>query len=296
MNPDHPDYADLKPVRDAIIARLTGDQPLEAEFPVVVASAVDYVLDPIRTGRTSIGELDNVEKTVIGLKVEHFIRDWLDVPAGIRDLKIGDHDVDVKNTIGGTWMIPQETYAEVRGDGSEPGGTCLVIQIDEAKNRCSLGLLRVRDSYLNAPNRDKKRGVSSAGRANVMWVAHDIPYQEGHWQGFDMARFRQLRAMKGGNNRVVAFFGENLGRPIDRSVVMALLHDQLDAMKRLRWNGGAKGRLWEDRIVLLSGEYFSRLARALGHAGLERRTYLALQTRPDQQEIVRQHGYLEGDT
>ena len=70
--------------------------------------------------------------------------------------------------------------------------------------------------------------------------------------------------MYGGNNRVIAFFSENLGKVVHRSVVLSLLHDQLDPMKRLRWNSGAKGKLWDKEIVLLSGMYFRELADLLG--------------------------------
>jgi len=262
MNKEHPDFSELQLVRDAILKRFDDEANINETFPLVVANAVDYVIDPIRTGRTRIVELDNVEKTTIGLKVEHFVRDWLGVPPGLRDLNIDGHDVDVKNTVGDNWMIPQETYTEERGSEVEPGGTCLLIKIDENANRCSLGLLRVRESYLTKPNRDRKRGVSSSGKTNILWLVSQAPYQEGHWQGFDMQRFRELRQMRGGNNRVVAFFSENKGDVVHRSILMALLYDQKDPMKRLRWNGGAKLELWEKGIVLLSGAYFSKLAQA----------------------------------
>jgi len=57
-----------------------------------------------------VNELDNVEKTFIGLKLEHFMRDMLDVPKGLRDLKIAGLDVGIKNTVGGNWSFPLETY------------------------------------------------------------------------------------------------------------------------------------------------------------------------------------------
>jgi hypothetical protein len=57
-----------------------------------------------------MSDLDNVEKTFVGLKMEHYVRDMLDVPKGLRDLVIDGIDVDVKNTTQNTWMIPQETY------------------------------------------------------------------------------------------------------------------------------------------------------------------------------------------
>lgn len=297
MPPDvtHPDYAELQPVRAEIEKRLEGDEGIRATFPAVVSSAVDYVIDSVRTGRTRIHELDNVEKTIIGLKVEHFVRDWLGVPPGIRDLDIGGHDVDVKNTVNDNWMIPPETYNEVRGEGIEPGGTCLLIRINEASNRCWLGLVRVRMSYLNAPNRDGKRSISSASMQNIMWLVEGEPYQAGHWQQFDMKRFRELRDLRGGSKRAAAFFSENLGKPVHRSVVLALLHDQLDPMKRLRWNSGAKQILWASNIALLSGKYFGVQAGHLGIAGLKRDQFVAVQLDDAQRAYLEASGYTAAD-
>lgn len=295
MTPAHPDFEELQPVRAEIESRLAGEEGIRSTFPAVVASAVDYVLDSVRTGRTYIHELDNVEKTIIGLKVEHFIRDWIGVPPGIRDLDVGGHDVDVKNTVNNNWMIPPETIREDRGSGVEPGGTCLLIRIDEASNRCWLGLIRIRSAYLNRPNRDGKCGVAAAAMANILWLVEGEPYQEGHWLGFDMKRFRELRELHGGNNRVVAFFSENLQKPVHRSVALALLHDQLDPMKRLRWNGGAKARLWSEGLVLLSGTYFRELASRLGFPALRRDQFISLRVEGPEKQIVEASGYLSDE-
>src|SRR5262245_2088606 len=119
----HPDFALLSALRDEIAKRAGGLDVLTARFPELVRDAVDFVLDPVRTARTRLIELDNVEKTFIGLKLEHFVRDLLDVPKGLRDLVIDGTDVDIKNTVGENWSIPQETYRN-----SEP---CLLMAVDE---------------------------------------------------------------------------------------------------------------------------------------------------------------------
>jgi hypothetical protein len=205
---------------------------LARKFPDVVREAVDYVIDPVRTARTSVAELDNVEKTFIGLKVEHFVRDLLDVPKGARDLAIDGTNVDVKNTIGRTWMIPRETYRE--------NGICLLIKIDDVARRCWLGLIVARKKYLGAANRDKKRSVSREGMRHIHWLLEGADFGASEWEGLDMVRFRELRSLDPGVTRAATFFEENLGRRVSRRVVQALLHDQKDPMKRLRGNGGAK--------------------------------------------------------
>ncbi|MEQ1672999.1 MAG: NaeI family type II restriction endonuclease, partial [Hyphomicrobium sp.] len=111
ISPNHPDYPLLSKIRDGIYSKAGGAERLTLHLPLLLKDAVDFVLDPVRTGRTKIAELDKVEKTYIGLKVEHYLREWLGVPKGLkRDIQIDGLDVDIKNTISTTWMIPPETY------------------------------------------------------------------------------------------------------------------------------------------------------------------------------------------
>lgn len=247
VGPGHPDYDVLIRIQNFIYAQVGGQAGLHEKVPELIREAIDFVIDPIRTGRTSFDHLDNVEKTFIGLKTEHFVRDLLDVPKGIRDLVIDGMDVDIKNTTGSTWMIPPETYRE-----EEP---CIVIASDEHANRCWFGLFVARRSYLTKPNRDQKRSVSAAARQHILWLLEGVPYPRSRWAAIDMLRFRELRKIRGGTKRVAAFFSENLRKAIHRSVVQALLFDQHDYMKRLRENSGARDRLRPLGIALLSGKY-----------------------------------------
>jgi hypothetical protein len=233
--PSPTDLGLLTPVRLAIEAQAGGSEALATKFPTLVRDAIDLVVDPVRTARTAVAELDKVEKTFFGLKIEHFIRDFLKVPKGIRDLEIGNADVDVKNTTAKNWMIPEETYSE--------DGICLLSRIDDRLNLCSLGLIVARPDYLGKPNRDGKRSLSRDGRTNILWMLENVPFSESDWSGLDMVRFRELRAIDGGSVRATVFFQENLDRRISRRVVESLLHDQRDFMKRLRGNGGARDLL-----------------------------------------------------
>lgn len=253
----HPDYPTLSALRDEIARRAGGLDKLTARFPELVRDAVDFVLDPVRTARTRLHELDNVEKTFIGLKLEHFVRDMLDVPKGLRDLEINGTDVDIKNTIGGNWSIPQETYRN-----SEP---CLLMAVDETAHLCFLGLIIAKLEYLHGGvgNRDTKRGVSTAGFANILWIVNGAPFRQSRFIGLDMDRFRELRKTLAGNERVAQFCRENLRRVVHRDVVQALLFDQYDYMKRIRANGGAPDTLRHEKIAILIGTYKKdRLAAA----------------------------------
>jgi len=253
----HQDFQILARIRAEIERKAGGADRLRDELPDLIKNAVDFVIDPVRTGRTTMEELDKVEKTFIGLKVEHFIRDLLELPKGLsRDLQIDGLEVDIKNTIGSTWMIPVETYRD-----EEP---CLLIATAKFDGRCWLGLIVAREAYLGSENRDRKRSITEAGRRNIMWLVEDVPYPPSRWAGLDMKRFRELRSIEGGKKRAAQFFRENVGRVVHRSIIEALLHDQYDCMKRVRGNGGARDDLNAEGIAVLSGAYDRSKAETLG--------------------------------
>lgn len=267
MTPDHPDYVIVSQIVQEIERLIGGHSELLASFPELVQDAVDFVIDPIRTARTRISDLDNVEKTFIGLKIEHFLRDFLGVPKGLRDLRIGGMDVDVKNTVRSTWMIPPETFSN-----REP---CVLVMVATEKHECSLGVFVARAEYLNAPNRDSKRSVSKHAFNHIWWLLQHEKLPQSRFAGIDMARFRELRAMKGGSKRTAQFFRENLNRIVHRSVLLGLLHDQLDPMKRIRGNGGARDILAPEGILLLSGAYDRSLINSLGLPYCSRNEFIA---------------------
>lgn len=285
MNEEHQDFGRLGVIRDAILSRCGGETALNRALPEIVADAVDYVVDPVRTARTLISDLDNVEKTYIGLKIEHFLRDFLDFPKGIRDLNINGIDVDVKNTVSKTWMIPPETFRN-----QEP---CLVILTATKERYCSMGLIIAHEEYLNKPNRDGKRSVSTPAFSNIMWLVDKVPLPESRWANIDMARFRDLRRIKGGSIRAAAFFRENLGLSVHRSIVQGLLFDQLDYMKRIRGNQGARDILYHENIAILSGSYNKE---AIGYFGLPqclRDEFISVRYSQDQKHILDQTGYFQ---
>lgn len=264
---DHPDAVVLFEIRDEILRRVKGQKNLEEGYPVRVLEAVEFLLDPVRTGRTSIAELDKTEKTFIGLKIEHFVRDFFDVPKDIRDLKIGKYDVDVKHTVGSNWMIPPES--------SRVSGPCLLIITNEKQRTCSMGLILARPEYLTKGNRDQKGSISAAGKANILWLIREASWPRDRWAGIDMKRFRELRKMSGGTKRMAQFFRENLRKPIHRIVVQALLFDQKDFMKRVRGNGGARDALRSEGISVLSGAYDKAVITSLSLPMLAQDEFIA---------------------
>ena len=247
VTPSHADYALLHEIEIEILRRSGDQRGLDAAFPSLVRSAVDFVLDSVITARTLLCELDSVEKTFVGLKLEHLVRDMLDVPKGLRDLRIGQYDVDIKNTIGRNWMIPDETYRD--------HGIVLLMAVDSESHRCWLGLMVARAEYLTVgTNRDKKRCISASGFSNIHWLVRDCPFRQSYFLGLDMNEFRELRKAKiSGSERAAKFCRKNLWRILHRRVFEALLFDQLDPMKRLRRNGGAPDLLSREGIAILIG-------------------------------------------
>jgi Restriction endonuclease NaeI len=281
----HRDFQTLDQIRSAILANCGGEKALAAALPNLIADAVDFVVDPVRTARTLISDLDNVEKTFIGLKIEHFLRDFLDFPKGIRDLKIGDMDVDVKTTVRKTWMIPPETFRN-----SEP---CLLILTATKQRYCSMGLLVAREDYLNAPNRDGKRSVKSGAFSDILWLVEKEPLPESRWARIDMIRFRELRKIKGGSKRAAAFFRENLGKIVHRSIVQGLLFEHDDYMKRLRGNKGARDILVNENIAILSGAYRRDPIKMLGLPACDRDEFVSFQYDESQRDMLQASGYFD---
>ena len=271
--PGHPDFLVLDEIRKDVVTRVGGIETINQIFPSLIRDAIDFVLDPVRTGRTKLSQLDKVEKTFIGLKIEHFVIDMLDAPKGLRDLVLSGLDVDIKNTVRDTWMIPKESYSVA--------GPCLVIASEEETQRCWLGVLIARDSYLTRPNRDLKRSVSSKAFENILWLLDGENYPQSKWADLDMDRFRELRKIRGGTNRACKFLKENLRTPIHRDVLLSLLFDQLDPMKRIRGNRGARDRLRKEGIAVLTGAYDNNVLGDLGIPRIERDQTFAVNAQTD---------------
>ncbi|MTH95659.1 NaeI family type II restriction endonuclease [Roseibium sp. RKSG952] len=287
MNPPdlEDDQAKLTHIADEMFRLVGGKETFVGRLPGIIAEAVEYVIDPIRTARTTVAELDNVEKTFIGLKVEHFLRDFIGVPKGIRDLRLAGQDVDVKNTVRSNWMIPPETFRN-----TEP---CILVRVATERGNCSLGIIVAREEYLNKPNRDGKRGIKKEAFDRILWILRDAPLPESRFAGLDMERFRQLREMNGGSKRAAQFFRENEAMVIHRSVLEGLLHDQKDYMKRLRGNGGARDILFKEKICLLSGYYHSKIIRHLGLPNCNSDEFISKKCSPPEWESVLDSNYRE---
>ena len=98
-----------------------------------ISRAVDEVVDPVRSRRWSIDQLEKAEKTSIGIRVENILRMDLQLPRGrVLDFLVADEEVDVKfhNRPG-------------LDDSARGGGCiCLLTSYDAPSGSVSAGLLR----------------------------------------------------------------------------------------------------------------------------------------------------------
>lgn len=250
----HPDFEIIRRIEKALFAQCGGLTGLRSELPKLIRQAIDEVIDAPRTGRSSVAELEKTEKTYIGTKVEILVRNFFHLPKGILDLKIDGLDVDVKNTIGNTWMIPREAV----------GKPCILVASNEDDYCCSFGVFIAHPANLTqGVNQDQKRSVSAAGFSQIHWFLVNEPYPESFWSKVGKNVTHSIMRGENGNERIATLFRLCKRMPIHRDIVQAVAQ-QKDYMKRLRKNGGARDHLAAEGIAILSGKYDGELLSLLG--------------------------------
>ena len=266
--PGHLDYDLLSSIANEIDRKAGGRAALANEVPVLLRECIDALINTPRTGRRDFNELEKVEKTFIGTHVEIVIRRFLRLEKGLLDTVILGHDVDIKFTTGDNWTIPPEAY----------GHPCLVIAADEVRTLCYMGLIVIRPDAMHGGdgNRDSKRGISSEGFANILWLLCDHPYPPNFWRTVTLSAIERVTAARSGNERVLALFEEVQGRPISREVIDATAR-QKDFTRRTRSDNGRGSRdlLLKRGILLLTGTQHPALIEALGLPFCRRGEYIS---------------------
>lgn len=255
----HIDYEELGALELDLLTAVGGQNLLEEKLRGFFRSAIDEVIDTARSGRLFFSELEKTEKTYLGTKFEILLRDWLQVPKGVRlDLLIGDREVDVKSTtIGFGWMMPPEAVDQF----------CILLRVNEIAAKCWLGLVRARPAYLNAGNnRDAKTTISAAGRRNIWWMVSNFDYTPNFWERVtprDRQDIMPGRGAAGGAQRVARLFERYQQIAVSRVQIIAV-GAQDDAMRRVRRGGGARDFLAHKGIAILYSENDRILMRTLG--------------------------------
>ncbi len=270
---DHRDYDVVKRLESALARQAGGYEKLQQELPTLIRAAIDEVIDTPRTGRVYATELEKTEKTYIGTKIEILVRNFFRLPKGILDLRIDGLDVDVKNTLGSTWMIPREAI----------GKPCILVASDEDRDTCFFGIFVAHLENLTAGlNQDQKRSVSAAGFSNIHWILIDEPYPPSFWSKLGEHRTHSIMRGKTGNERIESLFRLTQKMPIHRDIIQAVAQ-QKDYMKRLRKNGGARDTLAREGIAILSGKFDATIAAELNLPALTKDEFISVAAASDEQ-------------
>jgi hypothetical protein len=251
----------------------------------LIRRAIDEVIDAPRTKRLVLDQCEKTEKTYLGTKIEILFRDAIGQPKGKSlDLDLGGVDVDIKHSIGNAWMIPTEAL-------NKP---CVLISENESSARFNLGLIVCRPENLTrGGNKDQKLQISAYGRARIVWLAKDKPYPANIWQGFDPKLLKLINSHRGGAARVAELFRNLQRQPIPRSAIPAIAA-QLDPLKRVRANGGARDILRPEGIAILWGAKDRALIASLQLPAILSDEFISLKPRTtDESDQLRNAGHLD---
>ncbi|CAL1690703.1 Type-2 restriction enzyme NaeI [Brevundimonas subvibrioides] len=279
------DRTQLVYLADCLRAAVSDPDGIVGATAQIIRRAIDEVIDAPRTKRLILSECEKTEKTYLGTKIEILFRDAIGQPKGeFLDLDLGGVDTDIKHSIGTAWMIPREAVDK----------PCVLISEDERTARFNLGVIICRPGNLTTGgNRDQKLQVSAYGREQAIWLARDTPYPRNIWQGFDTKLLELINSHKGGANRVAELFRNLQNTPIPRSAIAAIAA-QLDPLKRVRANGGARDILRPEGIAILWGRYDRSIIAAIGLPALLSDEFVSYSP-PDSRtrELLRLSGHLD---
>ena len=282
----HADYAELAALESELMKAVGGIGVFQEKLRSFFRSAIDEVIDTARTGIYFFNELEKTEKTYLGTKFEILLRDWLQVPKGIKlDLRIGGHEVDVKFTSAGKsgWMIPPEAIDQF----------CILLRVNEASAKCAFGLVRARQDYLRvSQNRDAKTSFSATGTANIWWLVSEFDYTPNFWTLINEPLRQRIMNAGKGKKRLAMLFEHCVGIPVSRVQVDAIAA-QDDFMRRIRRGGGARDILAPKGIAILYSEIDRDLMLRLG-LNFGYREFLSFKPKNIDQEIwLRNAGHID---
>lgn len=255
LSSNHDDFGMVAPIVESLLEHGGGWNDFALKTRLLIRRAVDEVIDTERTNRFRLQDTEKTEKTYLGTKIEILFRAMLGLKKGrFLDLSVDGAEVDVKNTIGSNWTIPEEAL----------GHACVLIRESERLGLCSVGVIVAADAYLNpGRNRDRKRSFAVAGLQNAWWIMREVPYPPNIWEHLADEKRQEIMSGRSATARLAILFEMFVGKPLQRSVV-AHVAQQKDYMKRLRRNGGARDILAPKGIAVLYGPNDSSIIASLG--------------------------------
>lgn len=244
---------------EAVAEELATADPDGRKIAKALRRTYDMLLDGQHTGRYRWDQLAKTEKTHFGTLAEINLQRAFGFADGkSMDFAIRGIDVDCKfSQDPGDWMIPPEAS----------GHLILGLWASDDVGQWSLGLIRATDNVLTTAvgNRDRKRWLSPHGKAAVRWLYKNQKLPENALLRIPPRDVEKIFACsQHGSKRVDMLFRLAQRRIISRTVV-ATVAQQDDYMRRVRGNGGSRGSLRDEGIVIF-GDYRSHrdVARRLG--------------------------------
>jgi hypothetical protein len=235
------------PELDAVAAALRELDPQGERIAQVLRNTLDQLYDGQRTRRFRWDQLFKTEKTHCGTLVEINLQREFEFQDGTEmDYRIAGVEVDCKYSQNCyAWMIPPEAR----------GHLCLVVWAEDSKDpKWSTGLVRVTAEHLNtAGNRDAKATLNPEGRKAITWLFDNVALPPNVFLQIDSDKVERIMALKSGVKRVNELFRVAQGMRVGRAAV-ATAGEQVDYMRRIRYNGGARGYLQPEGIIIL-GQY-----------------------------------------
>jgi len=206
-------------------------QPLPSLLTGAVHDAVEYVLDGARTWRFDLDspEVDSDERRTVGTKLQYRVLAALGLAKEKPlDTRIMGVAVELKGTIGTTWMIPREGQCEI----------CMLIQVDTARDRHRSFLMRTHRLWLHGGdgNQDSKRGVQAGALA-----AYSLRLLD--WTPLPVNPLKLLTEHQrevvfapheGQARRLTALFGYLPEVVIPRSSILTVCANRQDPLRRAR--------------------------------------------------------------
>jgi len=216
-------------------------------------NTLDQLYDGQHTGRYCWSQLYSTERRKGGALFEINLQREFKFEDGTKlHYKIANAEVDCKysQTLGG-WMVPPEAQ----------GHLCLLVWADDPSAKWSMGVVRITPERLNTGgNRDRKATLNQEGRAAINWLFDHAPLPPNVLLQLDRAKVDRIMALTSGVKKVNELFRVAQKMRVGRAVV-ATVGEQVDYMRRIRYNGGARGFLQPEGIIIL-GQYQSHVAVA----------------------------------
>ncbi|MEU4430280.1 NaeI family type II restriction endonuclease [Nocardia rhamnosiphila] len=243
------------PALDEVETAIRQMDPDGSRWAAVIRHTYDSIYNGAETGRFRWAQLMKTERTHFGTVFEIYAqREFKFLGGDTTDYRIAGHQVDAKwSQTDGGWMLPPEVFGEI----------ALVATGSDIEAEFSLGLVRVRDEYLReSVNRDKKSSLNTLGRRSIRWIWKNRSFPHNILLRLPNDVLDDIFGCQYGTERINRLFRATEGRLVHRSSVLTV-GQQLDALRRVRAGGGARGALQSEGYIILSAAH-AYLAEPLG--------------------------------